>query len=410
VTPPKKPNTPATPTTRQIAEACGLSQAAVSFALRNSPEVSKATRARVQAAAKSMGWKPNPLVSAYMAHFRSTVQPHFRACLAWLISDPESGDPADFSNFDQRCYTGATQRAREIGYTLEPVWLHESGMNGRRLSKVLKSRGIPGMLIPGIIRPENPEELWRQLDLEMLAAVTIGFCNEKPALSHVLCNVCHRMELSLNTLRQLGYRRISMIVSDWYDRYLNHSLLYPFFYRERKHPADEWVKSYVFPSSRAFEHNGVVRIEVDSGSRANIRHWLEKHKPEVVIGEAVVWDVIEKMGWKVPDDIAFVSPDWSPRFPHVGGINQRPELLGSLAVDLLWAQLLQNERGIPTIPKSLHVEGQWQDGDSIPNRVRAGKDLPKIPDGKKPHQPPPLKANKIARKPRLIRIQKPSRG
>lgn len=367
------PEASTTPTTRQIAEACGLSQAAVSFALRNSPEVSKATRVRVQTIAKSMGWKPNPLVSAYMAHFRSTVQPRFRACLAWLISNPDSGDTADFSNFDQRCYAGAASRASEIGYTIEPLWLHEPGMTGRRLSKVLKSRGIPGMLIPGIIRPKNPEELWQQLDLESLAAVTIGFRNEKTPLSHVLCNVSHRVELSLNKLRELGYRRISMIVSDWYDRYLNHSLLYPFYYRERVHAPDEWFKSHVFPNSRAFEHNGVVRIEADEKSRTGIRRWLEKHKPDAVIGESVVWDVIMKMGWKVPDDIAYVSPDWSPRFPHLGGIDQRPELLGSLAVDLLWAQLLQNERGIPTIPKSLQVEGQWQDGASIPNRLEGMK-------------------------------------
>lgn len=359
---------PRTPTTREIAAACGCSQATVSLALRDSSEIGRATRERIQGIAKTMGWKPNPLVSAYMAHFRSTAPPRFRASLAWLNSNPVSGKIGDMSNYDLRIYGGAKQRAQELGYGLEPVWLHEPGMTGRRFSKVLKSRGIPGLIIPGIVEPEDPAALWTQIDWEILAAVTVGFRVESPELSHVMCNLSHGVEVALATLRKMGYRRIAMVVSHGYDRYVNHGLLYPFYYHEREHGPDEWAKSHIFPNARAFERKGVVHIQVDPKSRRSIRRWLEHHRPEVVIGDSVVWDVLQEMGWNIPGDVAFVSLGWSPRFPHVGGIDQCPEVLGALAVDLVWAQLLQNERGTPAIPKSLQVEGRWQDGASVPRR------------------------------------------
>ena len=61
-------------TMSEIAERAGCSQATVSKALRNAPDVSAAKRKAVQDIALEMGYRPNPLVSALMACRASKVK------------------------------------------------------------------------------------------------------------------------------------------------------------------------------------------------------------------------------------------------------------------------------------------------------------------------------------------------
>ena len=55
------------PTQKDIAQSLGLSQTAVSLALRNSPGISSTTVARVRAAVRRLGYRPDPMISALMA-------------------------------------------------------------------------------------------------------------------------------------------------------------------------------------------------------------------------------------------------------------------------------------------------------------------------------------------------------
>ena len=101
---------------------------------------------------------------------------------------------------------------------------------------------------------------------------------------------------------------------------------------------------------------------------AETARWLQKYKPEVVIGDEVVWEAINKLKWKVPETIAFVSPFWSSTWPHVSGLDQCPENISANAIDLVATQLMHNERGLPETPNILLGEGCWRDGDSCPFR------------------------------------------
>ncbi|TVP79102.1 MAG: LacI family DNA-binding transcriptional regulator, partial [Puniceicoccaceae bacterium] len=52
---------------RDIAALVGLSKNAVSLALRNDPQIPIATRERVQAAARTLGYTRNPVLGEIMA-------------------------------------------------------------------------------------------------------------------------------------------------------------------------------------------------------------------------------------------------------------------------------------------------------------------------------------------------------
>lgn len=338
------------PTTREIAAACGCSQPTVSYALNNHPKIPAETRARVLRVARSLGWRPNAFASAYMAHLRTRRAPAFQAGLAFLIANRESGRIEDQLMHMRRHFAGARARAEALGYALEPIWLHEPGLTARRLNQVLRSRNVPGLLIPGL---RTPSDIFDGIEWSRFAAVTMSYALPGPNLNRVAVDSAHGFDLMLRKAIDLGYRRVAVMVSDEYDARVNHGVLMPALYaRERWAPKGS-VLVCRFARSHAEE---IPRIQ----------SWLRRHRPDVVLAEDVVWRAIEGMKWRVPQDVAFISIDWAPEYPDFAGFNQHHELHGSVAIDMLIGQILQNERGLPTIPRVVLVKGEWADGLSAP--------------------------------------------
>src|SRR6267154_1398667 len=87
------------PSIREIARTLGLSHTTVSEALRDSPRVNPATRRRVQKAAKSVGYRPNPLAGALMSEMRRARSGTFRGVLAILDLDGPENRPASSNRY-----------------------------------------------------------------------------------------------------------------------------------------------------------------------------------------------------------------------------------------------------------------------------------------------------------------------
>ena len=66
---------------RDIAKAVGLSHVAVSLALRDSPRVSPARRAKVKAMAKKLGYRPDPMLASLAAYRQSKRRPKLQEAL-----------------------------------------------------------------------------------------------------------------------------------------------------------------------------------------------------------------------------------------------------------------------------------------------------------------------------------------
>jgi hypothetical protein len=49
----------------------------------------------------------------------------------------------------------------------------------------------------------------------------------------------------------------------------------------------------------------------------------------------------------------------------VSGIFERTRKVGACAVDLVVEQIQQNILGVPDIPKSIHIEGEWVEGTTL---------------------------------------------
>ena len=98
----------ANPTSRDIADLAGVSQATVSRALRNSPLVREETRSRIQAIARELNYFVNRNAAGLRTHQSNTI--------AVLMFDETEGEDAQINPFFLSMLGYITRSAAELGY------------------------------------------------------------------------------------------------------------------------------------------------------------------------------------------------------------------------------------------------------------------------------------------------------
>lgn len=340
------------PTHAMIAAACGVNVSTVSRALNGNPVIPEATRQKIRAKAEEMGWKTNPLVAAYMSHLRSSRQVRYRANLAYIATRENARKVSDMPGYHVEQFQGCHAQAASLGYGLEPIWFYEWEGSGIKLSRLLRNRGIPGLILYGT---SVSEARYGNFDWASFSAAAWGV--QSPDFTLHLASAHHHqdMRLALERIRACGYRKIALMLFESQDELSQHSLYASFLYE----------KAFDKSGTR-YEFLRLSETISPLARKKRAREWLEKHSPDVVIGEQIVWEVLEEMGWKVPEKIGFVSMCWSSGWPYIGGIDQRAEMIGRNTVDMVVDQLVRNERGLPGNPKLILSEGVWMDGRSCP--------------------------------------------
>jgi LacI family transcriptional regulator len=96
------------------------------------------------------------------------------------------------------------------------------------------------------------------------------------------------------------------------------------------------------------------------------KSWYENYRPEVVLCTSyVVEEWIAELGLKAPKDFAYANLSLIDKKSSVSGIFERARKVGACAVDLVVEQIQQNILGVPDIPKSIHIEGEWVEGKTL---------------------------------------------
>lgn len=341
-----------TPTCAEIGDACGLSAATVSRALNNHPAIPDSTRERVLETAQKLGWRPNPLTSAYMAHLRSAKPTSFKAILGVIVDFPIPNGPQDLPSHVRRTYLGFEQRAREYGYTAKAFSLAQPDMTPALLDRAMSDWTVPGFLVTSM---SSPDRVIRGIRWSRYAMVALGYSMKAPHLHRVVLNMYSGLKLAIEQVFRMGYKRLAIVVSQEYDRRTKHGVMYPVTYLSQNLDHDQSI--HVFPFS-----------EYDPTRDDKMAEWLGQVRPDLVMGQ-FDRSVFDRLGWRVPKDIARVAFDRSPESPTEAGLDLRYELCGSLAADVLISQITLNQRGIPETPVEYTVPVQWVNGRSAPSRV-----------------------------------------
>jgi LacI family transcriptional regulator len=328
-------------TLRQIAEAAGVSHATVSRALRGAPKVSLGEVERIRSIAEKLGYRANPLLSAWMADRRRSSPSSVSQTLAYIIG---TKDMAHWKRTPAHTFVrGARQHAEKHGFKLEEFWLHEPGMTARRLSQILAARGITGVFVGS--QPSSRAHL--NLDWRAFCAVAQGFSLARPRLSRVANDYSQGMALALRELRKLGYRRIGLALSPVVDARVGRL----------------WNGTFLAYQTY-FDSRQRLPIHFWAADREDLfLKWVKKCRPDVIVtSHDEAERILENHGWRIPQDVGLVALGWGPHIQHWSGVDQRIEEAGRAAADLLIGMLLMNQRGIPSEPQTLLTQNAWHSG------------------------------------------------
>jgi LacI family transcriptional regulator len=322
-------------TLKEVAEACGLAVATVSYALRNHPKIPAETARRVQAAAAKLGYRPNPQVAALMAHVRRArpLEAGERLAFVWLTR--HGSYPAMFQ--------GARARAEQLGYALEEFDWAESGKRADRLQSILRARGITGVVLsPLLVRAR----LTLDWDWSHFSAAIIGNAEMSPELHHSGHHHFLGMRTALQRLQAQGCRRIAAVLDGEVDE------------RARRGWSAAFLAHHPAPASA---RRWLLSVRPRATPRKKLRDWLTARRPDVVVTTTGMM----RLAWP-EEQLPTAGPqvvllDWTPSTAGFAGIDQGEEVIAANAVDLVVGQLQRNERGVPEHVKMLLFPGRWRE-------------------------------------------------
>ena len=336
---------------QDIARVAGVSKNSVSLALRNSPELPAATRKRIAALAAKMGYRKNPTVAYLMAQLRRDAGLEHRATLALLNA-----------HHDREAFTthptipsyveGCRRRAHANGYGIDEFWLHDPELDGKKLSRILRSRNIRGVIITGLMKdnrlPKRFLPVWKNHP-----CVVTGVRTREPAL-HFACADHHILVMRAveNALR-LGYRRPALVIDPIIDRLVDHRFTSGYMTALRELPE----------SGRPLPFDDVVGARRDPDL---FRQWYETERPDVILTlyhEVRRW--LDGMNLKVPRDVGLIQLEWREDHPKWSGMCQHNDIVGEAAVEMLLGLIHQDEVGVPLYPRATLIGSSWVNGTTV---------------------------------------------
>lgn len=330
---------------QQIAERAGVARSTVSKALHNNHQIPEHTRIRIQQIAEEMGYRRNPTISSLMAQLRHIRKRKVTETIAWITAFPEREGwkrPRTFSEY----YKGATERAQELGFSIKPFWLGDTAWKGTRLSTILRTRAIRGVLVAPV--PEVTTRI--DLNWDDFASAVFGYSLRQPRCHRVTTHQFQSMLLLLRHLDEGGFRRIGLVFNSRTDQRTGSNITAGML----------TYQQYIPPENRI-----PLLRNMDLQSQ-ELGEWMQNYKPDALIAlNHLILGQLTSNNIKVPYDISVAFLQVEKEEVNKAGIYQNSEYIGPVAVELLAEQLYENRIGLPTCQKTILVEGEYRGGESV---------------------------------------------
>jgi len=323
------------------------------MALRNSPRISQSVREKIARLAENLGYQRDPIVSSLMNQLRTTRKVRSVEKIAyltfWNTADGWQSNTNEFGYFQ-----GVSQRAGHLGYEVEAFWAKQPGMSGARLSRILYTRGIRGVILAPLPRGVGHVSL----DWKHFAAAALSLTVLKPDLHRASHDYHDGMNLALHSLKKLGYKRPGFANMAIFDQRTKHGWLSGFLTYQYNLPLAQRIPPYLVP--------GVDRDT--AWDRERFSRWLDKWKPDSIVSNTEQpLHLCQELGYKAPKIIGFASLHKLHESDPWAGIDRQSGNIGAAGVDLVVAQLQNNEFGLPQCPKTVLINSLWCDGPTVTN-------------------------------------------
>ena len=333
---------------RMVAQQAGVSPAAVSLALRGAGRLSEETRAHILKVAAKLGYETNPILAKALSLARQAPGERYRETIGFILEYPTETGP----EYQKAMHRAAAQRAVSMGLKLEAFVVTAKPEEHRRLMRVLKARGIRGVIIIPRLEHLQPR---LHFDWSALAAVEIGRTLWNPRnLHHVETSDYNKVIEAIHLLKKAGYKRIGMAIEPM----------------QNQHQRGTYYAAYLVSQLRQPEAQRIpVLASTGPWCEETFRAWLFRYKPDVLFihhaPEICGWLKSMKMRW--PEDISLFCAN--VRDPGMSGMVRDYPGLGRSAVEMLSLLLETGEIGLPARPRTWLVDESWQAGGTLAHSI-----------------------------------------
>ncbi len=336
-----------TPTLTDISKRSGFGRSTVSLALRDHPSLPAATRVKIQAVAKQMGYRPNPLVAALMTSIRDKRRKHVeRLALIGPIRDAARSKSA----YHRILHETIIRHAAAKGFAVDEFYYEDAEpLSGARLTQILLSRNIHGVLLfPGF---NAIIKTYPTLDWSSFAVVLIGANLHLRELHQVVSDYTHDIDLGLRHASAHG-GRLALAITRSMDVATDHSWTSRFLLHQSDLPEAARIAPYR-PAGLQLERESFLK-------------WFADARPDTLfVAKADVYTWLTEAGYTVPGDVRIINL-LHRGDAHLAGIDPHTEEVGRASVELLMSMLQANQRGLPEFPHTIAIRGHWRPGESFP--------------------------------------------
>jgi DNA-binding LacI/PurR family transcriptional regulator len=337
-------------TQRDIAVKAGVTTAAVSLALRNSPQVSEAKRREIQKIAEELGYRPDPIATRLVSRRKRENAQTYHAALAWLNLWPEPRALRKYPLFEGY-WQGALECAEKHGYRLEEICLAET--SPQRIESILYARGIEGVILTAHFS-YSPVDLGG-IHWEKFSAVRTSRFPVSPGFHLVTPHQFSNTILAFDRIRAKGYRRVGLIAYEKSPGGRNWEFESGFLAAQQEIPTRERLPIFHLDSS-------------DSASESRLDAWIKRQRPDAILTvHEQAKTYLLNLGYRIPEDFGLATVSRQDCGIEAG-IDQLATEIGRCAVLLLLSMLNDNERGLPQHTREVLIKGEWVDGSSLPVR------------------------------------------
>ncbi len=345
-----------------VAAAAGVHPTTVSMALRAHPSIPLATRERILAEARRIGYVRDPLLDAFNFHRLRKLAAKQAPSIAFVV-DANASAYFFGGSYHPLVYEGVKAVAETLHLSVEVFPLGTREMTASRLNTIISSRGITGVLLSTF----TPATQAIDLSWDNYSAVKIESHHLLSQLDVVSNDQCQAARLCMRRLRELGYRRIGLATARDDESRLQDNFSSGVLVEQAELPETECVRPLLFDRSNI----GAVATKVVE--------WVKEQAVDAVMSNwheliALTKDresaTIATTGLRVPQDVAFASLDVPTDSMHLAGIVQNHRLVGMRAMEQLSIMVKTYHRGPPENPSATYVPGYWRDGPTVPRKSR----------------------------------------
>jgi DNA-binding LacI/PurR family transcriptional regulator len=277
-----------------------------------------------------------------LASYRKRKRPEaFHATIAWIYNHPRTERMEHFPGY-RDYFVGAQARASELGYQVEPFWVKSGEKSLQALSRVLKVRGIRGVIIAPQARPEQV----LPLDWENFASVAIGYTLREAKIDRVTNDHFGTMVELLERLHSHGYRRIGCYLWEV----------------DNVRMAERARSAFLSVSQN---YGTTVEVYPHFDAECFIR-WLKKGQFDALGcrgSEQLL--ALEAAGLRVPKDLGLAAYALDEQATVLSGMCHNNRRIGAAAAEWVSGKLQRGQFGFNDASQHLLISSKWLENKTL---------------------------------------------